>query len=73
MPLTSELKYFLHIIAFILWISLVEIFYGVIPFDFFKKSEEDNDNNLQDFEFSPIEGFLFFKAKNKYRIKINTY
>uniref|UniRef100_A0A915MXH9 Beta-1,4-mannosyltransferase bre-3 n=1 Tax=Meloidogyne javanica TaxID=6303 RepID=A0A915MXH9_MELJA len=55
MPLSSELKYFLHLIAFICWISLVEIFYGVLSFDFFRKS----GNDFEDFgeEFNPIERY----------------
>uniref|UniRef100_A0A915MGX6 Glycosyltransferase 2-like domain-containing protein n=1 Tax=Meloidogyne javanica TaxID=6303 RepID=A0A915MGX6_MELJA len=56
MPLSSELKYFLHLIAFICWISLVEIFYGVLSFDFFRKS----GNDFEDFgeDFNPIERFI---------------
>jgi len=65
MPLSSELKYFLHLIAFICWISLVEIFYGVLSFDFFRKS----GNEFEDFveEFNPIERFFlfFFNSKNR--------
>ncbi|KAF7639507.1 Glyco_trans_2-like domain-containing protein [Meloidogyne graminicola] len=57
MPLSSEFKYFLHLIAFILWISLVEIFYGVINFNWFqlkreefKEENKDNFGNLKEFD-----------------------